>query len=145
MSELSQDVIRLASAPSIAVISTIMPDGQPQTLFVWIDTDGRHLLVNTEPQRRRVRNIERDPRVTVLLAAADDVHDWAEVRGRVVAIEGGELARAHIDRLSQKYEGRDYPFVVGRRGRVILRIEADRVNLPQHQATAHPADPSAVG
>ena len=145
MTALPQDVIRLASAPSVAVISTIMPDGRPQTLFVWIDTDGTHLLVNTEPQRRRVRNIERDPRVTVLLAAADDVHDWAEIRGRVVEIIGGEQARAHIDRLSQKYEGRDYPFVIGPRGRVILRIQAHRVNLPQHQTAVHPADPNAVG
>jgi hypothetical protein len=48
-----------------------MPDGRPQALPTWIDTDGECLLVNTEPQRQRSRNVARDPRITVLIQKAE--------------------------------------------------------------------------
>ena len=95
-----------------------------------MDTDGEHVLVNTEPQRQRARNIRRDPRITVLIHSTDDPWDWAEVRGRVVGTETGEQARKHIDELSRKYVGRDYRNPIGPQGRVILKIAADKVNTP---------------
>ena len=63
---LGDRVLRLAKGPNLATVVTLMPDGQPQALLTWIDTDGEVLLVNTEPQRQKVRNLKRDPRVTVL-------------------------------------------------------------------------------
>jgi predicted pyridoxine 5'-phosphate oxidase superfamily flavin-nucleotide-binding protein len=33
--------------PPVAALTTIMPDGYPQTSVVWCDFDGRDLLVNT--------------------------------------------------------------------------------------------------
>jgi PPOX class probable F420-dependent enzyme len=125
---LPPDALRLAKGLSIATVVTIMPDGQPQALLTWIDTDGEHLLVNTEPQRRRVLNVRRDPRVTVLMHPADDLYDWAEVRGRVVGEVAGAEAREHIDTLAIKYTGQPYSNVVGPHGRVILKIAADHVN-----------------
>jgi PPOX class probable F420-dependent enzyme len=95
-----------------------------------VDTDGEHLLVNTEPQRQRARNIRRDPRITVLIHSTEDPWDWAEVRGRVVGTETGEQARKHIDELSRKYVGSDYRNPIGPQGRVILKIAADKVNTP---------------
>jgi PPOX class probable F420-dependent enzyme len=108
-----------------------MPDGQPQALLTWIDTDGENLLVNTEPQRQRSRNIRRDPRVTVLLHSSDDPWDWAEVRGRVVATTDGPEAREHIDDLSRRYVGRDYANPIGPRGRVIYTIQPEKINTPK--------------
>ena len=98
---LDADVVRLARGKNLATVVTLMPDGQPQALLTWVDTDGEHVLVNTEPQRQRARNIRRDPRITVLIHSADDPWDWAEVRGRVVGMETGEQARKHIDELSR--------------------------------------------
>jgi len=111
-------------------VVTLMPDGQPQALLTWVDTDGEHVLVNTEPQRQRARNIRRDPRITVLIHSTDDPWDWAEVRGRVVGTETGDQARKHIDELSRRYVGSDYRNPVGPQGRVILKIAADKVNTP---------------
>jgi hypothetical protein len=59
---LNQDVVRLAEGANLATIVTLMPDGQPQAQLRWIDTDGKYLLVNTEPQRQAHRNIERTRR-----------------------------------------------------------------------------------
>ncbi len=129
-SPLDEDVIRLAKGQNLATVVTLMPDGQPQALLTWIDTDGEVLLVNTEPQRQRARNVARDPRVTVLIHSSDNPYDWAEVRGHVVGTISGDVARAHVDELSNRYVGRDYRNPIGPEGRVILRIAADKVNTP---------------
>jgi PPOX class probable F420-dependent enzyme len=128
---LDADVVRLAKSPTLATVVTLMPDGQPQALLTWIDTDGENILVNTEPQRQKARNIRRDPRVTVLLHSDEDPWDWAEVRGHVVATKDGQPARDHIDELSRKYMGRDYANPIGPHGRVIYVIRPDKINTPK--------------
>ena len=127
---LDDDVIRLAKGPNLATVVTLMPDGQPQALLTWIDTDGDELLVNTEPQRQRARNVARDPRVTVLIHSAENAWDWAEVRGHVSGTTDGQVARDHIDELSNRYVGHDYRNPIGPHGRIILRIAPDKVNTP---------------
>lgn len=127
---LDEDTIRLAKGKNLASVATLMPSGQPQALLTWIDTDGENLLVNTEPQRQRARNVARDPRITVLIHAADNPLDWSEVRGHVTETVTGDEARRHIDELSRKYTGEDYAAPVGPHGRVILKIAPDKVNTP---------------
>ena len=127
---LDEDVIRLAKGKNLATVVTLMPSGQPQALFTWIDTDGEHVLVNTEPQRQKARNVARDPRITVLIHG-DDPWDWAEVRGHVVETVGGDEARKHIDELSRKYLGTDYRNPIGPQGRIILKIAADKITTPK--------------
>lgn len=128
---LDEDTIRLAKDSNLATVVTLMPDGQPQALLTWVDTDGEHVLVNTEPQRQRARNIARDPRITVLIHSATDPMDWSEVRGRVTRTVTGNEAREHIDELSRKYTGGDYRNPVGPQGRIILVITPDKINTPR--------------
>lgn len=128
---LDQDAARLAKGKNLATVVTLMPDGQPQALLTWVDSDGEHILINTEPQRQRSRNVRRDPRVTVLIHAADDPYDWAEVRGRVVGVVDGDEARSHIDELSRRYVGTEYRNPIGPQGRIILKIAPDKVNTPR--------------
>ena len=127
---LDGDTIRLAKDKNLATVVTLMPDGQPQALLTWIDTDGEHLLVNTEPTRQRARNVARDPRITVLIHSGDDPWDWSEVRGRVVETVDGQPARDHIDELSRKYMGTEYRNPIGPKGRIILKVAPDKVNTP---------------
>ncbi len=127
---LDADAHRLATGPNLATVVTVMPGGALQALPTWIDSDGERLLVNTEPQRQRSRNVARDPRMTVLILARDDPWDCAEVRGIVTETITGERARAHIDELSRRYLGHDYTNPVGPQGRVILVLTPERVNTP---------------
>ncbi len=124
------DVHRLATGQNLATVVTLMPDGQPQALPTWIDSDGEHVLVNTEPTRQRSKNVGRDPRITVLIQSSDDPWDWAEVRGTVTEEVTGDEARAHIDALSRRYVGTDYANPIGPQGRVILKISPTKVNTP---------------
>ena len=128
---LDEDVVRLAKGRNLATVVTLMPDGQPQALLTWIDSNGEHLLVNTEPQRQRTKNVERDPRITVLIHSADDPWDWAEVRGHVAGIITGGEARRHVDDLAHKYVGTEYRNPIGPHGRIILKIAADKINTPK--------------
>lgn len=128
---LDDDAARLARGKNLATVVTLMPDGQPQALLTWVDTDGEHVLINTEPQRQRARNVARDPRITVLIHSATDPWDWAEVRGEVTETVGGDVARAHIDELSQKYLGTEYRNPIGPEGRVILKVTPKKVNTPK--------------
>jgi PPOX class probable F420-dependent enzyme len=126
---LSEKTRQLAEGANHAVLTTLFPSGRPQTNVVWIDHDGEHLLVNSETERQKVRNVRRDPRVAVLVSDSEDFEIWVEVRGRVVEIVEGEEARRHIDKLSQKYLGiSDYPNPIVS-PRVILKIAPDRENI----------------
>jgi PPOX class probable F420-dependent enzyme len=128
---LDEDTVRLAKGKNLATVVTLMPNGQPQALLTWVDTDGEHVLVNTEPTRQRARNVSKDPRITVLIHSADDPWDWAEVRGHVVETATGTEAREHIDELSRKYVGTEYRNPIGPQGRIILKIAPDKVNTPR--------------
>ena len=127
---LDEDVARLAKGKNLATVVTLMPSGQPQALLTWVDADDEHVLVNTEPQRQRARNVRRDPRITVLIHS-DNPYDWAEVRGHVVETVTGDEARKHIDELAHKYTGKDYAAPIGPQGRVILKVTPDKVNTPR--------------
>lgn len=111
---------------NFAALTTLMPDGQPQTQVMWVDADDDHVLVNTEVGRQKWRNVERDPRVTITIIDRENPYHYAEVRGRVVDVVRGDEGRAHIDALAQKYTGKDYDPAMIKDERVILKIEADR-------------------
>jgi PPOX class probable F420-dependent enzyme len=125
---LDDHTIRLAKGQNLATVATLMPDGQPQALLTWVDTDGDHILINTEPSRQRAKNVARDPRITVLIHSKDHAYDWSEVRGRVVETVGGQVARDHIDELSRKYTGADYARPIGDAGRIILKVAPSKIN-----------------
>src|SRR3712207_6626674 len=118
-------VLDLARGQNFAALTTMLPDGHPQTQVMWIDADGDQLLINTEVHRQKFRNVERDPRVTVMVWDEQDPYRFGEVRGEVVEKVKGDEAREHIDSLSQKYRGKPYGPTI-QSERVILRIAPRR-------------------
>lgn len=106
-------------------LATLMPDGQPQSTPVWIDSDGRHVLVNTAAGRQKSANVERDARVAISIQDPDDPYRYLEVRGRVVETTE-EGAEQHIDRLAKRYLGEDrYPWRAEGEKRLLLKIRPD--------------------
>lgn len=119
------------------VLSTLFPDGSPQSSVVWVDYDGRHVLLNTTLQRRKGRNMRADPRVTLLVVDPVNTVRWVEVRGRVVQLttEGAEV---HADALAARYSGGRLQRFYGdvypvqqreRETRVIVRVEPVKIHL----------------
>jgi PPOX class probable F420-dependent enzyme len=119
----------LAQAPNFATLSVILRSGRPMTHVMWVDADEDYVLINTEAHRAKFRAVERDPRVTVTIWLRDDPYTYAEVRGQVAETVRGPEARAHIDRLSQKYRGKDYDDAAITSERVILRVAPETVHF----------------
>lgn len=94
----------LVEKPLCAALSTVMPDGQPQTTVVWFEYDGEYVYVNTMRGFRKERNMRRNPRVTLLIFEAENPSRFLELRGLVVSMEETG-AEAHLDRLSEFYTG----------------------------------------
>ena len=116
----------LAEGPNYAAISTLLPSGRIQTQYIWVGTDGQRLYVNTETGRRKFENLQRDARVTLAIRDEGNPYRFAEVRGRVAETTAGPEARAQIDELSQKYDGRPYPPENIGTERVTIWIEPER-------------------
>ena len=125
----------LATTTNFATLTTLLPDGTPQTHVMWIDADATHLLINTEVHRRKFQNLLQDPRATVTIWDRDNPYRFAEVRGRMVEAVRGPEAREHIDACSQRYLGRDYPSPITSE-RVLVRIAPDHVYLNGIERTA---------
>lgn len=123
---IEEKVKELAQAPNFATISTILPSGRIQTHVMWVDADDEHIMMNTEVHRQKYKNLEREPRTTVVIWDRENAYRFAEVRGKVVDRVTGPDARAHIDKLSRKYTGRDYNEKMIQTERVILKIAPDR-------------------
>jgi PPOX class probable F420-dependent enzyme len=115
-----------ARGRNFAALTTLFDDGAPQTQVMWVDADDECILINTEVHRAKFRNVERDPRVSVAIWAADDPYTYVEIRGTVTEVVRGQEARDHIDACSRRYFGKDYPNDV-QSERAILRITPDRV------------------
>lgn len=116
--------------PNFGHLATLEPDGSPQVTPVWVDVDGDDILVNSAVGRKKVRNVERDPRVSVEVVEQENPYSMLSVKGEVVGMTT-DGADAHIDALSKKYLGQDsYPFRQEGEERIIIRIQPKKVVAP---------------
>jgi PPOX class probable F420-dependent enzyme len=97
-------LIPLLESTAIAFISTIGPKGAPQTTpqwFLWEDDALRFSLVEG---RQKLRNLRRDPRLSVVVANPADPTWYVELRGHVDdLVPDPELALER--RIALKYTG----------------------------------------
>ena len=123
-----QEYLDLFQKRAFAHLATLMPDGSPQVTPIWIDYDGRYLLVNSARGRQKDRNMENNPLVALSIVDPDDPYRYLQVRGRVVEITQ-EGADAHIDKMAKKYLDQEhYPYRQPGEVRVIYKIEPQRAS-----------------
>jgi PPOX class probable F420-dependent enzyme len=120
---LNPDVRHVLEGTSLAHLATVLPDGAPHSVPVWVDTHGDHIAILTGPDSRKARNLRRDPRVALSLTASDNPYQPVIVRGRVVEWIEGDAAWEIVDRIATKYIGGPYS---RDEERVIALIEPDR-------------------
>jgi PPOX class probable F420-dependent enzyme len=122
LSTIPDEVSALIDAPTVGHIATLMPDGAPHSVPVWVGLEDGRLTILTSPGSRKARNLDRDPRVSISLANAAQPNRMAHIRGRVVERVEGDRAWTIIDRMSQRYLGGPYPL---REDRVVYLIEPE--------------------
>lgn len=126
---LSDRLKSLLDTPVFIVVGTVQPDGSPQMSPVWVKRDGDDVLISTTVDRRKEKNLRRDPRVTVVVMDPENPYEYAEIRGTAeMSTEGGQ---ALIDELSLKYTGKKYaefnPASADDAERVVVRISPRKV------------------
>jgi PPOX class probable F420-dependent enzyme len=95
----------LVDAPRVVALTTLMPDGRPQTSVVWCDADRSHIRINCMRHFRKTENMRRDPRVALLCFDPRRPLRYLAIRGRVASLtEDGALD--HLDALTSRYLGR---------------------------------------
>ena len=124
----------LLTRPICGVLTTMAPDGQPESSLVWVDFDGEYASVNTTLERRKGRNLTANPKLSLLVVDPENTSRFIQVRGDAELVTTG--AREHLDTLTRAYTGA--PAYYGHidpveqascETRVIVRIHPRRVQL----------------
>ena len=122
---LSAEVKELVDRPNFAHLATLMSDGSPQSVPVWIGREGERLVVCTGEGSLKAKNTRRDPRVALSVVDFTNPYEEVQIRGRVVERRPDSEFRG-MDQVSHKYTGKPFPFR-NPEGRVALVIEVEKV------------------
>jgi len=119
----------LLDRPEFAVLTTVEADGSAQSSVMWAGRDGDEIVMATKASRRKVRNIRRDPRVTVLLYDRAKPTRYVEIRGAATVDDSAAGARALVNVLASRYTGAEHQVddPAQEAERVVLRIRPVRV------------------
>ena len=91
----------------VAVLATVQADGSPLAMAMWFLHAPASLTMISVADTQKVRNLRRDPRVSVVaeaVTAAGEIRGVA-VQGRAEFLPDGPERRALIDRFHEKYRG----------------------------------------
>jgi PPOX class probable F420-dependent enzyme len=122
MTVFTDDIRSYFEGANIGHVATVLPDGAPHSVPVWVDVEGDRIAFLTGPMTQKARNLENDPRVAISITEQVRPHSMATIRGRVTHRLEGNEAWVIIDRISEKYIGAPYP---ERRNRVVFIVEVE--------------------
>ncbi len=132
--EIPASHLDLLTRPVHGVLTTMMPDGQPQSSIVWCDYDGECACVNTTLERQKGRNMTRNPKVSLLIVDPENTGRYLEIRGEAELVCEGAVE--HLDKVTRQYTrhpqyyGYIYPLEQATRERhVICRIHPRKITL----------------
>jgi PPOX class probable F420-dependent enzyme len=122
---LSDDVRALIDGKNFATVATLDPGGGPQTSVVWVGLDDGDLVFSATEDRRKVRNLRRDPRASVSITDAANPYRHTQLRGSVTitADPGKTLPKT----LSHKYLAQDPPPEGDDVERVVVRLHVEKI------------------
>ncbi|MEV6284207.1 PPOX class F420-dependent oxidoreductase [Kribbella sp. NPDC051770] len=127
--ELPAQARELLDGTNVAVLATVTPDGSPQTSPIWVGRDGDDILISSTAGLRKVRNLESDPRASLVVVDSTDPLRYAEIRGTAIVTEDADRVVAQA--LATKYAGpeaaAEYADLPPEVQRVVVRITPDRV------------------
>jgi PPOX class probable F420-dependent enzyme len=123
-SSLSSDAKQLIDRPNFAHLATLMPDGSPQSVPVWVGREGERLVICTGENSLKARNTKHDPRVAISIVELENPYEEVQIRGRVVERRPDPELKT-MDPISHKYTGKPFP-MRNPEGRVALVIAVEK-------------------
>lgn len=130
MMELSADARAVIESGRLAHFVTVNADGSPHVTIVWVGLDGGDIVVGKLMVDQKVRNIRRDPRVSLSIEAEGSTYGmqhYLVVEGTARIDTGGapELLRD----LAQRYigPGTEFPPMPNPPAGFVIRVTPTRV------------------
>jgi PPOX class probable F420-dependent enzyme len=114
-----------------AIVMTTRADGRPQASPVTcgVDDEGR-IVIATYPERAKIVNARRDPRVSVLFLSDDFGGEWVQVDGAAEVLDVPEAVEALVDyyrSISGEHPNWDeYREAMVEQGKSLLRVTPER-------------------
>lgn len=139
-SPLSPEVKQLIDRPNFAHLATLMPDGSPQSVPVWVGREGERLIICTGEGSLKAKNTRRDPRIALSIVDFANPYEEVQIRGHVVERRPDSDFKT-MDAVSHKYTGEPFPYRTPE-GRVTLMIEPEKVRYTK-LPFAHTPAPSS--
>jgi PPOX class probable F420-dependent enzyme len=103
---------RILESDALAHVTTIDPDGRPQTTLAWVGLEGDEVVFATLPDQRKLRNLRRDPRITISIQTEQvnpyGLHEYLVIYGTARVTDGG--GPEVLQRLAHTYLGPDVTF-----------------------------------
>jgi len=118
------------------ILATARTDGRPQMspISVAVDDQGR-AVVSTREAAYKVRNIRRDPRVSVCVTS-DDFWKWIQIDGTATVVSLPEAMEPLVEYYrtvsGEHPDWDDYRRAMEEQRRVILRIDIERAGPDRH-------------
>lgn len=106
---LSPEAKQVIDRPNFAHLATLMSDGSPQSVPVWIGREEEHLIICTGEGSLKAKNTRRDPRVALSVVDFHNPYEEVQIRGRVVGRRPDSDFK-YMDLISHKYTGNPFPF-----------------------------------
>lgn len=79
-----EELAELLATERVAVVSSLGPRGWPHSMPLWFVPREGEIWIWTYAKSQKVRNLERDPRATVLVETG---HEYGELRGAMIEAE----------------------------------------------------------
>ncbi|MDQ3450102.1 MAG: PPOX class F420-dependent oxidoreductase [Actinomycetota bacterium] len=110
---ITPEVRAALTAGRLAHLTTLNPDGSPQTTIIWIGVDGDEIVSGHMAMTKKLRNVQQDPRVSISLELdgrnAMGLDHYLVIEGTAEVTDGG--AHALLRRLAKVYLGPDADFL----------------------------------
>jgi PPOX class probable F420-dependent enzyme len=114
----------------MAHLSTINPDGSPQVTVIWIGLDGDQVVSGHMRYHKKLRNIERDPRVVLSFDGTRNhqafLNPYAVLTARATIVPS-DGAWDLLDRLAKVYLSPESEFPGAKGPGYIIRYAIERV------------------
>jgi PPOX class probable F420-dependent enzyme len=137
MAELPPEVRELFEKANFAHLATLTKDGSPSSTALWAGLEGDNVVFFTQEGSLKARNMDRDARVAISITDHEDPYHTAQLRGRVVAVQGAEDAHRLADELARRYTGEDFPWHQPTARKYV--VEVDKVRSTQLPFEHRPA------
>jgi PPOX class probable F420-dependent enzyme len=124
MPVLTTEAKNLIDRPNFAHLATLMPDGSPQSVPVWVGREGERIVICTGEKSLKAKNTRRDPRVALSIVDFINPYEEVQIRGHIIERRPDPDLKT-MDPISHKYTEKPFPFRAPE-GRVALIIEVEK-------------------